>query len=200
MEISLRSSTIGGTGRLLVVARDITKRKCAEDELRQLASTDSLTGLPNRRHFIAQLEEELARVQRHDALRAAVLMLDLDHFKLINDRHGHATGDAVLQHFATLIGEGLRKIDSVGRIGGEEFAIILAGADAAAALSFAERLRLKVEQTPLMQEGRPIPVTVSIGISAMSAADVSADAALIRADQALYRAKQAGRNRVEAAF
>ncbi len=199
VELSLRSSTIGGTGRLLAVARDITKRKCAEDELRQLASTDSLTGLPNRRHFIGQLEEELARVQRHDALRAAVLMLDLDHFKLINDRHGHATGDAVLQHFATLIGDGLRKIDSVGRIGGEEFAIILAGADTDAALSFAERLRLKVEQTPLMQGGRPVPVTVSIGIAAMSAADVSADAALIRADQALYRAKQAGRNRVEAA-
>ena len=199
VELSLRTSTIGGTGRLLIVARDITERKRADDELRQLASTDSLTGLPNRRHFFGQLEEEMARVQRNDTQRAAVLMLDLDHFKLINDVHGHATGDAVLRHFAALIGDGLRKIDSVGRVGGEEFAIILAGADPAAARIFAERLRLKVEQTPLLQDGQPIPVTVSIGIAAMSAADASADAALIRADEALYRAKQAGRNRVELA-
>lgn len=170
----------------------------AHDRLEHLAAIDPLTEAYNRRFGLARLREEFGRALRTRS-PLGVLMLDLDHFKLINDRHGHATGDAVLQHFATLIGDGLRKIDSVGRIGGEEFAIILAGADTDAALSFAERLRLKVEQTPLMQGGRPVPVTVSIGIAAMSAADASADAALIRADQALYRAKQAGRNRVEAA-
>lgn len=172
------------------------ERKRMEETLREMATTDALTGLPNRRHFLDRMENQLARVQRQVTRSAAVLMLDLDHFKQVNDIHGHAIGDAVLRHFATLIRDDLRKIDMVGRLGGEEFGIVLPGADPAAALSFAERLCRKVADSPLMQDGRTIPVTVSIGIAAIGAGDATADAALIRADKALYRAKESGRNRV----
>ncbi|BCB26825.1 hypothetical protein SKTS_17110 [Sulfurimicrobium lacus] len=182
---------------LIRAIRHAIIRARLEAELRALASTDYLTGLPNRRHFFTQMETELARMQRLDGERAAVLMLDLDHFKRVNDHFGHATGDALLKHFATLMKDELRKIDSLGRVGGEEFAILLPAADPEAARSFAERLRQKVEETPLVLNGQPIPITVSIGVAIMEATDGSADAALIRADKALYRAKEGGRNRVE---
>lgn len=190
----------GANGEFLgrrVSNRDITERKRLEAELRELSITDALTGLSNRRHFLARLEEELARVKRLDTLHTAVLMLDLDWFKRINDEFGHLTGDMVLQHFAALMREELRKIDTGGRVGGEEFAVILAGADLAAAQVFAERLRQKVAGTPLRQDGRKAPVTVSIGISDLNAMDGNVDAVLMRADEALYSAKNNGRNRVE---
>ena len=124
-------------------------------------------------------------------------MMDLDHFKAVNDNFGHAVGDQVLQHFSALVREQLRKIDCAGRIGGEEFAVLLAGADEMSARVFAERLRAKVETTPLQLAQHSVPVTVSIGIAVLTAMDESADETLIRADQALYRAKRGGRNRVE---
>ncbi len=170
-----------------------------EAQLIELATTDFLTGLSNRRHFIDRMEDQLARAQRSLDLPITVLMLDLDHFKSVNDTHGHATGDAVLRHFARLMQESLRKIDTAGRVGGEEFAILLPAADAEAALSFAERLRHTVATTPLIQDGQPVPVTVSIGITTMLPSDASADMTLGRADEALYRAKAGGRNRVEVA-
>lgn len=193
-------AVVGTNGELLgrrVSNRDITERKRLEAELRELSITDALTGLSNRRHFLTRLDEELARVKRLDTLHTAVLMLDLDWFKRINDEYGHMVGDLVLQHFATLMHEELRKIDTGGRVGGEEFAIVLAGADLSAAQVFAERLRQKVAGTPLRQDGKTIPVTVSIGISDLNATDGSADAVLMRADEALYCAKNNGRNRVE---
>lgn len=177
--------------------RDITERERVAAELRAMATTDFLTGLANRRHFIARMADELARMRRHDSLDAAVLMLDLDHFKRINDTHGHATGDALLKHFAALVESELRKIDTAGRVGGEEFAIILPGATPDEARVLAERLRTKVENHPLTRDGQAIGVSVSIGITAMKTSDSSPDTALIRADQALYRAKANGRNRVE---
>ena len=182
----------------LPTMQDITERKRMEAELREMSTTDFLTGLSNRRYFMTRMAEELARLQRHDTQRAAVLMFDLDHFKRINDIYGHATGDVTLQHFANLARGDLRKIDTMGRIGGEEFAIILPGADLVAALVFAERLRRKVAETPALMGDQPIPVTVSIGIATMDATDTRVDAALIRADEALYRAKQGGRNQVVA--
>ncbi|MYN02699.1 diguanylate cyclase [Pseudoduganella sp. DS3] len=182
---------------VIVSTVDITERKRLNDELVQLATTDFLTGLPNRREFMARLESEQARLQRDVGGRAAVLMLDIDHFKDINDAHGHDWGDAVLRHLAGLMRDSQRKIDMLGRVGGEEFAILLPGADMEAARTFAERLRQRIADTPLQQQGRSIAITVSIGMAGMVAADRCSDAALVRADHALYRAKRGGRNRVE---
>jgi diguanylate cyclase (GGDEF)-like protein len=126
-------------------------------------------------------------------------MLDLDLFKGVNDTYGHTAGDAVLKHFARLMQNAIRKIDTAGRLGGEEFAIILPGADAMAAKASAERLRKVVATTPFVREGKTIPLTVSIGIATMGPGDRNEDAALTRADGALYRAKRNGRNRVEIA-
>lgn len=186
----------GKVSKVVVVSRDITEQKRLEADLRAMAATDMLTGLPNRRHFLAQLEQEKARVSRAEEKNAAVLMIDIDHFKAVNDTHGHATGDQVLRHLATLMREDLRKIDTVGRLGGEEFAVILPGADTAAAETFAERLRRQVAETPAQHGEHSIPVTISIGVTEIKPLDVSASDALTRADRALYRAKECGRNRV----
>lgn len=167
-----------------------------EVALRELATTDELTGVANRRQFLAQAEAELARVQRFGQ-PAALLMLDLDHFKRINDTHGHAAGDAFLKGFAATVRDALRQVDSVGRLGGEEFAVLLTGCESGDALLFAERLRQLVADLKVSFDRLEIAVTVSIGIASMQPADVSAAQALERADAALYRAKAAGRNRVE---
>jgi diguanylate cyclase (GGDEF)-like protein/PAS domain S-box-containing protein len=184
---------------VLGIARDITERKRLEAELLEMATTDFLTGLSNRRHFMTRMQDELARVNRRDTLQVAVLMLDIDHFKRINDRHGHAAGDAVLKQFAVIIGAELRIVDSVGRVGGEEFAILLSGTDRGGAHTFAERLREKIARALFQQDGEKIPVTVSIGITVMNTQDASINEVLQRADAALYTAKESGRNRVEIA-
>lgn len=186
----------GKVSKVVVVSRDITEMKRLEADLREMAATDMLTGLPNRRHFLAQLDQEMARVQRAQDHCASVLMIDIDFFKQVNDTFGHVTGDHALQHLATLMRQDLRKIDSLGRIGGEEFGIILSNADLAAAEIFAERLRKTVVESPAMDEGRPIPLTISIGVTEIKAGDTSADDTLMRADRALYRAKELGRNQV----
>jgi diguanylate cyclase (GGDEF)-like protein/PAS domain S-box-containing protein len=178
-----------------IVFQDITDRKILEAELTRLATTDALTGIANRRHFIAELEQEMARIQRV-AEPAAVLMLDLDYFKRINDSHGHAAGDAVLQSFARATQSNLRKIDLVGRLGGEEFAILLPETRIEAARLFAERLRQHIATMTVASDGIQIQITVSIGLTALTRADTRADAVLARADQALYQAKAGGRNRV----
>jgi diguanylate cyclase (GGDEF)-like protein/PAS domain S-box-containing protein len=175
---------------------DITERKRLEAELREQASTDVLTGLPNRRHFLRRLEDELERVRRQTTREACVLMLDLDHFKRINDQYGHAAGDSLLRHFADLLRHELRTSDTVGRLGGEEFAVILPGSGVQAAQGFAQRVCDRLAQNPLRIAQEEIGMTVSIGIAALSADDLSADAALSRADKALYQAKEGGRNRV----
>jgi diguanylate cyclase (GGDEF)-like protein/PAS domain S-box-containing protein len=199
VELSLAAVMTEGKPEFSAFIRDITERQRAETELREMATIDFLTGLSNRRHFLARMTDEWARLQRLDNRHVAVLMLDLDHFKNVNDTHGHAVGDAMLRHFAELMREELRKIDTAGRVGGEEFAIILPGASPDEAKVFAERFREKVATTPLRLDDRTIPVTVSIGIAAMQSSDASADVALIRSDEALYCAKKNGRNRVEAA-
>ncbi len=193
-------SDVEAVSLLADLAWDLVENKRMEAELRDLATTDFLTKLSNRRHFLIKLEEEFERLKRSGAFVASVLMLDLDHFKRINDTFGHATGDLMLKHFAENIRGELRKIDTVGRLGGEEFAILLPGADVAAARVFAERIRQKVAETPLAKDGDTIPMTVSIGIASMKKEDADFDATLIRADNALYRAKENGRNRVEAAL
>jgi diguanylate cyclase (GGDEF)-like protein/PAS domain S-box-containing protein len=195
--VSLVHNPMGEPLYFMRVVVDITERKRLEEELRELAATDMLTGVPNRRAFIARLEEEHARLRRFDSQQAAVLMLDLDYFKRINDTWGHPAGDAVLQKVAGIINEQIRQVDMCGRLGGEEFAVLLAGAAPAAAREFADRLRRKIAGSSILHEGREITVTASIGVAALRAADDNADAALLRADQALYKAKEAGRDRVE---
>jgi diguanylate cyclase (GGDEF)-like protein/PAS domain S-box-containing protein len=177
------------------IKQDVSERKRIQSELWELATTDGLTGFLNRRHFMASLENEFARVQRNNH-RVAVLMLDLDHFKQINDNYGHPTGDAMLQHFAGIIRGELRKIDVVGRIGGEEFAIFMPDTQAEPAMIFAERLRNQLAVTPLILQTHTISITVSIGIALMHADSGSADCVLTKADKALYTAKENGRNSV----
>lgn len=177
---------------------DVTERKRIEAELQELATIDSLTQLSNRRHFLQQAEAELARIQR-DLGQSAMLMWDLDHFKSINDRWGHAIGDMTLLHFANILRNALRKSDIAGRVGGEEFAVVLHGAATSDALTFAQRVQAHIAETPLRVPdcGHCIPLTVSVGITAMRAADANANASLSRSDIALYRAKNGGRNRIE---
>jgi diguanylate cyclase (GGDEF)-like protein/PAS domain S-box-containing protein len=179
---------------------DITERKLIEAALRDAAATDFLTGLPNRRHFMGCLEQELGRVQRDPQMHSTVLMFDLDHFKVINDVHGHAAGDEVLLHFGRILQHELRKIDSAGRIGGEEFAVVLSGAGPDEALLFAQRVRTRLSEHPLHFGQSRIAVTVSSGIALLRPVDASITVSLSRADAALYRAKQAGRDRIETAF
>ncbi|RFP25658.1 CHASE domain-containing protein [Duganella sp. BJB476] len=187
---------------VIVSTLDVTERRRMHDELRVLATTDFLTGLPNRREFMRRLEDEHARLQRDLGACAAVLLLDIDHFKHINDEHGHAAGDAVLRQLGALLQEGQRKTDMLGRIGGEEFALLLPGTELDAAALHAERLRLRVAEAAMLLDDETrltVTVTVSIGIAALGGADGGGDVALRRADQALYCAKRGGRNRVELA-
>ena len=177
---------------------DATERKRIEAELQEFASTDGLTRLANRRHFMARVEAQLAQTRRGGA-SAAVMMCDLDHFKSINDRWGHAIGDHVLRHFAEILRTQLRAGDLAGRIGGEEFAILLAATDIEGAQRVALRIQERFAAEPLAVVGDVVALTVSIGITLMSAADMNAEAALTRSDFALYRAKRDGRNRIECA-
>lgn len=180
------------------VKQDISDRKRMEQELEIMATTDFLTNLPNRRHFIAKLEDEQARLRRLNGHDTCLLMLDIDYFKVVNDQYGHPTGDRVLQQLAELITQRLRRTDLAGRLGGEEFAILLPGADLENGHQFAEQLRKHASQLELFnEEGLPFTITISIGICRLNHHDTDPDAPLLRADQALYRAKHNGRNRVE---
>lgn len=173
--------------------RDITERKRNEAALRDLAWRDPLTGEMNRGHFFARAAEELvrARRQRHPL---AMLMLDLDCFKEINDNLGHAAGDAVLETVCKRWRRVLRNVDLLGRVGGEEFAIVLPGSDLVDAQVVAERLRTSVADEPIRAGGQEIYSTVSGGIAMVEETDHSVQDVLRRADRALYQAKNQGRN------
>ncbi|AHF05332.1 hypothetical protein MARPU_00765 [Marichromatium purpuratum 984] len=177
---------------------DLTERKRLEQRLRELAETDDLTGLPNRRRFFAELQRELDRIRRHQT-PAAVLMLDLDHFKRINDNHGHGGGDAVLRAFTEVLRAELRSTDCAGRLGGEEFAVLVPGSDLTAACRFAERLRRHIAALRVEHKDAHIVVRVSVGCTQIRRDDADPDSILARADEALYRAKGNGRDRVECA-
>ncbi|MHB1333729.1 MAG: sensor domain-containing diguanylate cyclase [Sulfuriferula sp.] len=176
---------------------DVTERKHIEIELQEFATIDFLTQLPNRRYFMARMDEELVQIKRMADPYSAVLMFDLDLFKTINDSYGHAVGDLVLKHFASILRAELRMNDAVGRVGGEEFAVVLSGMGTPEANIFADRVQKRLAETPLVVSDVTISVTASIGITVMKVTDLNADASLSRSDKALYRAKTGGRNRIE---
>ena len=158
-----------------------------------LASHDSLTGTLTRRAFVEQYRRELARSRRSESY-PSVILLDVDNFKKINDVHGHATGDRVLQELCGIISGCLRTEDSLGRYGGEEFVVLLPGTSKEEAFHIAERVRATVEERNFGADGVPLSCTVSIGIAACCEGS-GANESLDRADSAMYQAKAAGRNR-----
>lgn len=161
------------------------------------ATHDSLTGLWNRYAILGILEKQLAR-SRRDGDEIAVIMADVDHFKKINDNHGHLAGDEVLRQTARRIKDSLRPYDDVGRYGGEEFIVVLPRCDAEAAVSIAERIRLEFEKNPIVSSEGTFPVSLSFGLAITKGKDCQRTDDLIGlADDALYKAKESGRNRVE---
>lgn len=179
----------------LLGARGYLRRLDLERQLEAASNADPLTGVSNRRHFMPRVAEALQGAQRQ-ARALAVAMIDLDHFKHINDAHGHAAGDDVIRAFAELCRQGLRGQDVVARMGGEEFALLLPGLGEADALPLAERLRRRAQELGVRgPQGEAIRFTVSIGVASLSPGD-DAGSLLARADAALYEAKASGRNRV----
>ncbi|MBL9015094.1 MAG: GGDEF domain-containing protein [Myxococcales bacterium] len=171
-----------------------------EARYQKLASIDSLTGLVNRRRFFKQATQELARARRYGS-PVAIVLVDLDHFKRINDEHGHPVGDQALAHAAGVLAREVRDLDIVARYGGEEFAMLLPMTTATGAKEVAERCTQKLAATPLAIDGRaPIRITASMGLTcAEQSSTDTLEALLTAADAALYRAKEGGRNRVEVA-
>ncbi len=181
---------------MIGIHTDITQRKLLEVELERQAHLDYLTGISNRRYFMDQAEFELNRARRYST-PLSLFMLDIDFFKQINDTRGHAAGDVVLKKLAEVCQQTLREVDIFGRIGGEEFAILLPGADINAAAEVAERLRAQLASTVVQFEsGQPVHFTVSIGVTTLTHPNDNIDMLLSMADKALYDAKNNGRNRV----
>lgn len=166
------------------------------EEIYRLTINDGLTQLANKRHLLETLEKEVQRARRHDR-PLSVIMADLDHFKSINDGHGHLAGDAVLRAVADVFRREARKDELVARYGGEEFAVVLADAGLDGARDGAERIRAAVEREPITFSGAPIPVTISVGVATLGAGDGALEL-IARADARLYAAKRSGRNRVVA--
>ena len=176
-----------------VYVMDITQRKLAEDELYLLATTDSLTGIANRREFSTILAREVELAKRYGT-PVSLAMYDLDYFKLVNDTFGHDAGDHVLQAVTSLVKENIRAPDIVARWGGEEFMLLMPQSDMGAASNVAEKLRLAIAEHDFDKVGK---LTVSFGVTAFESGD-DKNSLLKRVDDALYRAKEHGRNRVEA--
>lgn len=175
--------------------RQVALRRLMRDEL-ELALTDGLTGVGNRRHFDKELD---ARVKRAAVHGAALILVDIDHFKAINDTHGHAAGDAVLKELGDRLRQSIRGNDFVARTGGEEFAVLLSSKDEEGAAIGAERLRIAVEARPFRAGEIDVPITISLGLDLVRQGDTPASL-YRRVDEALYGAKHAGRNRVMSAW
>ncbi len=167
----------------------------AHKSLARMATTDSLTGLFNRRHMIALTEKILARHHRRPS-NLTLMLMDIDHFKQVNDLHGHDTGDRVLEAVSELLKCSMREQDFIGRWGGEEFLCILPDTDFSHATDSAERIRKAVQALEIYSNGKKVSVTLSIGVTQYRVEEVLSDA-IARADYALYEGKLAGRNRVE---
>lgn len=192
-------------GDLIKVGRSIFKfltgdniESSYHEEIYRLSTVDGLTQIFNKRYFVETLERELSRARRYDR-PLALMMFDIDHFKICNDTYGHRAGDHVLRHMADLVRQRSRKVDVIARYGGEEFAVVLPEIDLAGAAQFGESLRRMVEEEEFVFEGRRIPLAISVGVADLEPGVANADDLIKKADARLYRAKQGGRNRVVAA-
>lgn len=178
---------------VIVVFRDISERKRLESKLEWLATIDPLTEIYNRRHFYKKAHLELIRAQRYQH-PLSILMIDIDHFKKINDCFGHETGDRALKAITAQCQKNLRETDLFGRLGGEEFAVLLPETDREHAWHVAERLRKSMEEINLKTDTGPVCITISIGLTSLFEEPASIEQLLRQADQALYQAKSAGRD------
>ena len=185
-----------GHPALVTAVRDITSHKALQEKLERLASTDPLTGVSNRRRLLEVGQREYFRARRYHQKLSAI-MLDVDHFKSINDHYGHDAGDEALQALAVAGCRSLRANDLFARLGGEEFAALLPTTDLDGAVALAERLRRQIEQLKVNTAHGQLTLTISLGVSVLRDGDRSFSDLLYRADKALYAAKSGGRNRVE---
>jgi diguanylate cyclase (GGDEF)-like protein/PAS domain S-box-containing protein len=184
------------TSAYSLIMRDIGDQRPPGERQKNAALRDYLTGLGNRRAFFEAAEVELERRLRTPR-PTSMIMIDADHFKAVNDRHGHSGGDAVLRHLAAALNHTFRDIDVVARVGGEEFAVLLPSTDLAGAAAVANRLRMLVAAALVKVDGGPVTYTVSAGVATMDDDANTLEALMKRADQALYAAKARGRNRVD---
>ena len=196
LSVALVRDTEGLPKHFIIAVQDITRLKELQRELELQAHTDYLTGLYNRRYFLDQAELELARALRYGN-EVAIFMVDVDLFKQVNDDYGHKAGDFVLQKIARIMQSVLREVDILGRVGGEEFAVLLPQTSQHKALDVAERLKARVQDSPIsLDNGLVIHITISIGVAMLGAKCLDLDALLQQADKGLYQAKQSGRNTV----
>jgi diguanylate cyclase (GGDEF)-like protein len=169
--------------------------KRSQLRFKRMSSLDGLTGILNHQHFMSEAERML-RIQEKKLSSACLISIDLDHFKQVNDTHGHAMGDIVLQYTVAVLQEHLRPSDLFGRLGGEEFGILLAGCSSSQAVATAQRLRVAIEASPVTDDGRIVALSVSVGVASTDRCGYALARLCREADTALYRAKRAGRNRV----
>ncbi|HCS46486.1 MAG TPA: diguanylate cyclase [Pseudomonas sp.] len=177
------------------IAEDITDKKQMETELQRLATTDGLTQSSNRRHFFECAHREFEQAQNQGG-QLAFLLLDIDDFKVINDTYGHQVGDIVLQRIAESGRGALRRGDAFGRIGGEEFAAVFPGCTPDMAMQVAERLQREIQRLSFSHEDQTFGITVSQGLTSLTAEDENIDSLFARADAAMYEAKRQGKNRI----
>jgi len=181
------------------IERDLTEHKKLQSHLESMATIDSLTGLANRQAFMQRAKNEFNRARRY-ARPLTVVMIDIDHFKAINDRYGHAAGDEVLRQAADICQSSLRGSDLMGRVGGEEFVLLLPDTPHTNAYHVAERMRVHLYETPIeLENGTTLNITASFGVASMNEDDSDFNAVLERADEAMYHAKHDGRNQVKSA-
>lgn len=188
----------GNVEYFAAIERDLTEQKRQQARLEIMATIDPLTELPNRQHILKAARREFSRSSRYHR-PFSIMMIDIDHFKKVNDKYGHVVGDKVLAEIARVCGQELRDPDILGRIGGEEFVLLLPDTPQASALHVAERMRTRLASTLLSIDGHTFHMTASFGVVERINSDDDFTTMLDRADMAMYEAKQGGRNRVRSA-